>query len=51
MTILLTGADFLFNGQQGSPYRPEQARDPLSDNCWRPWHELNRERAGQPLGC
>ena len=22
-------ADFVFNGQQGSPYRPEQARDPL----------------------
>ena len=21
--------DFVFNGQQGSPYRPEQARDPL----------------------
>ena len=27
--LLQVSTDFVFNGQQGSPYRPEQARDPL----------------------
>jgi len=27
--LLQLSTDFVFNGQQGSPYRPEQARDPL----------------------
>jgi len=27
--LLQISTDFVFNGQQGSPYRPEQARDPL----------------------
>ena len=27
--LLHVSTDFVFNGQQGSPYRPEQARDPL----------------------
>ena len=27
--LLQVSTDFVFNGQQGSPYRPEQSRDPL----------------------
>jgi dTDP-4-dehydrorhamnose reductase len=27
--LLQVSTDFVFNGQQGSPYRPEQGRDPL----------------------
>jgi dTDP-4-dehydrorhamnose reductase len=27
--LLQVGTDFVFSGQQGSPYRPEQGRDPL----------------------
>jgi dTDP-4-dehydrorhamnose reductase len=27
--LLQLSTDFVFNGQQGSPYRPEQSRDPL----------------------
>jgi dTDP-4-dehydrorhamnose reductase len=27
--LLQVSTDFVFNGRQGSPYRPEQARDPL----------------------
>jgi dTDP-4-dehydrorhamnose reductase len=27
--LLQVSTDFVFNGQQGSPYRPEQARNPL----------------------
>jgi dTDP-4-dehydrorhamnose reductase len=27
--LLQVSTDFVFNGQQGSPYRPQQARDPL----------------------
>jgi dTDP-4-dehydrorhamnose reductase len=27
--LLQVSTDFVFNGQQGSPYRPDQARDPL----------------------
>ena len=27
--LMQVSTDFVFNGQQGSPYRPEQARDPL----------------------
>ena len=27
--LLQLSTDFVFNGQQGSPYRPEQCRDPL----------------------
>ena len=27
--MLQLSTDFVFNGQQGSPYRPEQARNPL----------------------
>ena len=27
--LLQVSTDFVFNGQQGSPYRPKQARDPL----------------------
>ncbi|MEB3303640.1 MAG: dTDP-4-dehydrorhamnose reductase [Cyanobacteriota bacterium] len=27
--LLQISTDFVFNGQQGSPYRPDQARDPL----------------------
>lgn len=27
--LLQVSTDFVFNGQQGSPYRPEQTRDPL----------------------
>jgi dTDP-4-dehydrorhamnose reductase len=27
--LLQVSTDFMFNGQQGSPYRPDQARDPL----------------------
>jgi dTDP-4-dehydrorhamnose reductase len=28
-SLLQVSTDFVFNGQQGSPYRPEQSRDPL----------------------
>ena len=27
--LLQVSTDFVFNGSQGSPYRPEQSRDPL----------------------
>lgn len=27
--LMQVSTDFVFNGQQGSPYRPEQSRDPL----------------------
>ena len=27
--LLLVSTDFVFNGSQGSPYRPEQSRDLL----------------------
>ncbi len=28
-SLLQVSTDFVFNGQQGSPYRREQSRDPL----------------------
>ena len=43
--LLQVSTDFVFNVQQGSPYRPEQPRDPLAaygrtrkpcSNCWPP---------------
>jgi dTDP-4-dehydrorhamnose reductase len=33
--LLQVSTDFVFNGNQGHSYRPEQTRDPLgSDGCW-----------------
>jgi len=49
--LLQVSTDFVFNGQQGSPYRPEQSRDPLGRNVALTMRRLHRERgaSGQAL--
>ncbi len=50
--LLQVSTDFMFNGQQGSPYRPECPRSGAKPwaSCWRPWYDLNRGKA-QPAQC
>jgi dTDP-4-dehydrorhamnose reductase len=45
--LLQVSTDFVFNGQQGSPYRPEQRRDPLGDL----WPHQGRRRGSGGSGC
>ena len=44
--LLQVSTDFVFNGSQGSPYRPEQARDPLG----RLWPHQGRRRGSSGAG-